>query len=88
MDAINLDVHRNKKLESTSFLVPPAPKTLDPPAEKFTEGKLKPVKPELVVEENAEEVEANGLLVRVGNEEVAAAENFVGKLGLCVQSIN
>ena len=69
----------------TSFLAPPALKTLEPAA-KFTEGKLKPVKPEkpepVLEEENAEEV-PNGLLVRVGKEEEAAWENDVGKFGLC-----
>lgn len=72
--------------KSTSFLAPPALKTLEPPAEKFTDGKLKPVKPEkfepVVEEENAEEVEANALLARVGKE--AACEND-GKVGVCVR---
>lgn len=70
-------------------MAPPALKILEPPAEKFTEGKLKPVKPEVpvLVEENAEE-EPNGLLVRVGKEEVDTCEKDVGKVGVCAQSIN
>lgn len=72
-----------------SFFAPPAENTLDPPAEKLTEGKLKPENAGVVeVEENA------GVVVeeRVGKEKGVAVKDVgnakvVGKLNLGASGI-